>query len=194
MLPIVLDPARLRLAMVCGAEAQAAVDRLALFDAILPRPAAAALAVYASAPVEGLFAAAGARLVERLPVADDLRGLQIVFAMGLSVAQAQSVADAARLAGALINVEDRPELCDFHMPAVVRRGDLQIAVSTGGNAPGLARHIRHHLEQLFPLKWGARMDEVAERRRRWRTEGADRDSIGRWTRELVDRRGWLHAP
>jgi precorrin-2 dehydrogenase/sirohydrochlorin ferrochelatase len=59
------------------------------------------------------------------------------------------VARDARAAGVLVNVVDRPELCDFIVPAQVRRGDLVVAVSTGGAAPSLARRLRERLEKEF---------------------------------------------
>jgi len=49
----------------------------------------------------------------------------------------------------LCNVVDVPELCDFHVPAVVRRGDLQIAVSTDGSCPAYAARLRKKLEDIF---------------------------------------------
>ena len=59
------------------------------------------------------------------------------------------VAEDARAADVLVNVVDRPELCDFIVPAQVRRGDLLIAVSTGGAAPALAKRLRERLEKEF---------------------------------------------
>jgi precorrin-2 dehydrogenase / sirohydrochlorin ferrochelatase len=61
----------------------------------------------------------------------------------------RAVYDEARKSGALSNAVDDPGYCDFYAPAVVSRGDLQIAISTGGNSPALAQSIRKDLEQEF---------------------------------------------
>lgn len=55
----------------------------------------------------------------------------------------------AQKAGVLCNAVDDPAYCDFYSPAVVSRGDFQIAVSTGGRSPALAQHVRKALEQEF---------------------------------------------
>ena len=55
----------------------------------------------------------------------------------------------ARKLGVLCNIVDVPELCDFYYPAVVQRGDLQIAISTGGASPSLAKRLRQQLEKEF---------------------------------------------
>ena len=67
----------------------------------------------------------------------------------------------ARDAGVPVNVEDVPELCDFHVPATVRRGDLLLTISTGGRAPGLSRILREWLEDRFDEQWTARLDDLA---------------------------------
>jgi len=77
--------------------------------------------------------------------ADDLAGHSIVFAGtddGLINAE---VARDARAAGALINAADDPAHCDFILPAVLRRGEITVAVSTGGASPALARAVRDEL-------------------------------------------------
>ncbi len=61
----------------------------------------------------------------------------------------ERIYDEAQRRGALCNVVDVPDLCEFFYPAVVRRGDLQIAVSTAGQSPSLAQRIRRELEKQY---------------------------------------------
>jgi precorrin-2 dehydrogenase/sirohydrochlorin ferrochelatase len=61
----------------------------------------------------------------------------------------RAVYQEARESGALANAVDDPGYCDFYAPAVVSRGDFQIAISTGGNSPALAQKVRKSLEQEF---------------------------------------------
>ncbi|MFZ0034530.1 MAG: bifunctional precorrin-2 dehydrogenase/sirohydrochlorin ferrochelatase [Sedimentisphaerales bacterium] len=60
----------------------------------------------------------------------------------------------------LCNVVDAPELCDFIVPAVVKRGDLQIAIGTEGHCPAYAGHLRKKLEQSFTDKHGEFLAEL----------------------------------
>ncbi len=62
----------------------------------------------------------------------------------------RAVSGDARAARRLVNVVDVPELCNFYVPSVLRRGDLQVAVSTAGASPSLAKKIRERLEEQFP--------------------------------------------
>ena len=78
-----------------------------------------------------------------------IEGARVVVAATDSEEMNARVAADARQAGALVNVVDRPEWCDFIVPAQVRRGDLVVAVSTGGAAPSLARRLRERLEEDF---------------------------------------------
>jgi len=66
----------------------------------------------------------------------------------------------------LCNVVDQPELCDFYVPAVVRRGDLQIAIGTEGYCPAYAGHLRKKLEQTFTEKHGDFLAELERLRKR----------------------------
>jgi len=60
----------------------------------------------------------------------------------------------------LCNVVDDPELCDFFVPAVVKRGDLQIAIGTEGHCPAYAGYLRKKLEQIFTEKHGQFVTEL----------------------------------
>ena len=60
----------------------------------------------------------------------------------------------------LCNVVDEPELCDFFVPAVVKRGNLNIAISTEGFCPAFAGHIRKKLEKIFTEKHGQFLTEL----------------------------------
>jgi precorrin-2 dehydrogenase / sirohydrochlorin ferrochelatase len=74
---------------------------------------------------------------------------------------ARVAADAAEF-GAIANIVDRPSLCDFIVPAVVRRGRLTIAVSTGGAAPSLARRLRERLDKEFGPHYATYLDVMDE--------------------------------
>jgi precorrin-2 dehydrogenase/sirohydrochlorin ferrochelatase len=73
----------------------------------------------------------------------------------------------------LCNVVDVPELCDFFVPAVVKRGDLQIAVSTGGQCPAYAGHVRRKLEDIFTARHGQFLAELETFRKRIIQQVAD---------------------
>ncbi len=70
----------------------------------------------------------------------------------------KSVSAEAQRRGILVNVVDDPALCTFFVPAIVRRADLVISVSTSGNSPAMARRVREKLESLFGPEYG----ELAE--------------------------------
>jgi precorrin-2 dehydrogenase/sirohydrochlorin ferrochelatase len=67
--------------------------------------------------------------------------------------------------GVLCNVVDVPEYCDFFYPAIVRRGDLQIAISTAGQSPSLAQKLRKQLESQFGEGYAPWVAQLGETRR-----------------------------
>ena len=77
----------------------------------------------------------------------------------------ERLAAEAQKYGLLVNIVDVPELCNFIVPAVVRRGDLSIAVSTGGKSPALAKKIRRRLEGEFGPEYGRFLELMGEWRR-----------------------------
>lgn len=78
----------------------------------------------------------------------------IVFAATGRADVDHTIATDAAASGALLNVVDRPELCDFISPGVVARDDLTIAISTSGTSPAMARRLRRKLEEEIGPEYG----------------------------------------
>ena len=78
---------------------------------------------------------------------------------------ARAVYEEAQIRNMLVNSVDDPDNCDFYYPAVVNRGDLQIAISTAGHSPALAQRIRIELEQQFGPGYEAWIRQLGEARR-----------------------------
>ena len=98
----------------------------------------------------GLARAAGAVVSRGM----DFAGAVAAFVATGVEASDRAAAGAARAAGVPVNVMDRPALCDFIMPAIVRRGDVTVAVSTGGVSPTLAQIVRGRIEAALPERLG----------------------------------------
>lgn len=103
---------------------------------------------------------------------DDLDGAALAFAATADRALNARVAGAARHRGVPVLAVDDPAHCDFIAPALVQRGDLMIAISTGGRSPALARWARQRLDQLVPRHWGDLLAVVAAARERLGTQRA----------------------
>lgn len=103
---------------------------------------------------EGEAAEAKRRLLERAGAevvgADDGRA-RLAF---VALDEPEQAAAALKARGLLVNVVDRPDLCDFTTPSLLERGPVLIAVSTGGVSAGLAKALRLRLEGLLPASLG----------------------------------------
>ena len=97
--------------------------------------------------------------------AGDLDGAFLAVVATSSRTLNERVYHEAQRRGVLCNVVDVPDLCDFFYPAVVRRGDLQIAVSTAGQSPSLAQKIRQQLEKQFGPGYATWVAELGETRK-----------------------------
>lgn len=96
----------------------------------------------------------------------DLDEQFLVFAATNDAAVNARIADECRARGILVNVADATELCDFIVPAVIDRGSVQLAVSTGGKSPALARALRRELERAAGPEWAELNDLLGELRER----------------------------
>ncbi len=169
MLPIVLDPKVMRIGVAGAGEG------LARKLDMLTRAGVVPSAVFKSGSLRPA----------------DLAGLRVLFVAGLDEKTSSAIAAVARAAGVLVNVEDQPQLCDFHVPAQVRRGELLFTVSTGGRSPGLSSALREELERRFGPEWDERVEAIARLREAWRAQGASPDAVSRYTRDHLAASGWL---
>lgn len=120
----------------------------------------------------------------RFPDAVDLRGARMVFIALSDIALARRIAEAARKAGAQVNIVDQPAFSDFHTPALIDRDDVVVGVATGGNAPILARDLRSRIEAVLPQGVASVAQLAGELR------GAVKDAIPDF---LARRRFWEKA-
>jgi uroporphyrin-III C-methyltransferase/precorrin-2 dehydrogenase/sirohydrochlorin ferrochelatase len=102
----------------------------------------------------------------------DVEGAWIVIAATDDVTVNARVADAARGAGRLVNAVDDVPNCDFIATSIVRRGDVQISISTGGGSPAMARWLREQLDAALPAELGDLLDAVGEVRAKLKAKGA----------------------
>ena len=94
----------------------------------------------------------------------DLRGFFIAYAAtGIAEVDQQMAAEAG-VERVLLNVVDLPMLCDFITPAIVQRGDLIIAISTGGKGPGFAKLVRQQLENFVGPEYAEALEVVGVKR------------------------------
>lgn len=128
-------------------------------------------------------------------VRGDLAGAFVVICATDSEEVNRAVYSEAEEMGVLVNVVDVPQLCNFIVPSIVRRGGLQIAISTGGAAPAVAKRVRKRLQEEFGEEWGPyvallgelralAMSEIEDdaQRKAFFERVADSDLLARFTR------------
>ncbi len=125
----------------------------------------------------------------------DVAGFDLAFAATDTGDVNGAVAAEARRHGVWVNAADDPARCTFILPALVRRGDLTVAVATGGTSPALARAIRDELEAHLTAEYATLAEIAAEVRRELRAAGrvataeAWRRALGPDVRRLIVERG-----
>jgi precorrin-2 dehydrogenase/sirohydrochlorin ferrochelatase len=119
--------------------------------------AGATVRVVALAATEAVQALARERLIElRLGAyaPDDLEGAFVVIVATNDATLNAGISEECGRRGLLVNVVDQPALCSFYVPAVVERGPVSIAISTGGAGPALAKRLRVMLEEIVGEEYG----------------------------------------
>ena len=113
----------------------------------------------------------------------DLAGFELAFVATDDAAANSAAFREGRNGGVWVNAADDPAHCDFILPSVLRRGDLTVAVSSGGNSPALARTVREELELYFTQEYEALAQLASEARRELQRRGMT-VSFETWRRAL----------
>ena len=178
--PVLLDLAGRRCVMVGGGlVAERRVDGLLA--------AGAQVVVISPRLTRALDALAAAARISHEPRGyreGDLAGADLVFVATDTGEVNAAVAREARERGLWVNAADDPARCDFILPSVLRRGDLTVAVSSGGRSPALARTIREELELYFTDEYALLANLAAEVRDELRARGIDAP-FETWRRALT---------
>ena len=125
--------------------------------------------------------------------ASDLDGAALVIAATNSVILNETIFQEAQRQNVLCNAVDDPERCDFFYPAVVRRGDLQVAISTGGHSPALAQRLRLELEEQFGPEYAPWLEQLGKIRQQLFASDIDPDNRRHLLHELASRRSFEAA-
>jgi precorrin-2 dehydrogenase/sirohydrochlorin ferrochelatase len=115
----------------------------------------------------------------------DLEGIWLAYGASDDRALNARVAADARIADVLVNAVDDIPNCDFFAMSLVRRGDLQIAASTNGRSPALARWVREYLDAWLPRELGGLLDVMADVRTEVRA-GGSAPPYERWNAAIDD--------
>ncbi len=180
-LPIFIDISGRRCVVIGGGEIAERKTRSLI-------EAGAAVAVVSPALTDGLAAMAHDGAIQhlaRIYRPGDLERAFLVFEATGDFETARAAAAEARLRGVPINVADVPELCGFIAPAVIKRGGLQIAISTGGASPALSRKIREELEVCIGTEYELVIDLLAVSRQWLKIRERDADARARLLSTLV---------
>ncbi len=145
------------------------------------------VAIAASGAVREWADAGKVELELRAFSASDLDGKFLAVLATASSSLNELVYREAQQRGVLCNVVDVPEYCDFFYPAVVRRGDLQIAISTAGQSPSLAQKIRQQLEQQFGIGYAAWVEQLGGTRRLILASALDKETKWELLHSLASR-------
>src|SRR5438105_14523325 len=118
----------------------------------------------------------------------DFNGVFLVIAATSSREVNEAIFLEAQRRNILCNVVDDPEHCDFYYPAVVRRGQLQIAISTAGESPALAQKLRRELESQYGPEYEGWVEQLGKRRRELFARDINPEERHRQLHELASQR------
>lgn len=107
-----------------------------------------------SAKLQALAASGDINLEQRSYRSQDLKGMFLVIGATNDMNLNRQVSNDAEQLNTLCNIADRPEVCNFILPSIVRRDDLVITISTSGKSPAMAKKLRRALENQYGEEYG----------------------------------------
>lgn len=128
----------------------------------------------------------GLTLKRRRFAEGDLEEMKIVFAASSDEECNRKAAGLCRERRIPINVADMAEECDFFFPALVKRGEVVVGVSTGGTSPAVAACVRRQVEEALPEDLGGFTEEMGKRRAKIREKGGSPEEKRQYLKEIED--------
>jgi uncharacterized protein len=128
-------------------------------------------------------------LIERPYDSSDLTGHDIVIAAINDPAISKQVVTDAKRKKILVNAADKPELCDFYLSSVVKKGNLKIAISTNGKSPTIAKRVKEVLNETLPDEIDALLDNMQSIRNKLSGDFAEKvNQLNELTKSLIDKK------
>lgn len=100
------------------------------------------------------------QLIERVFLPADVDGSDVVIVAIDDKNESTRIRNIAKEKGKLVNVADKPELCDFYMSSIVQKGNLKIAISTNGKSPTIAKRLKDLFNELIPEELDQLLDSM----------------------------------
>lgn len=102
------------------------------------------------------------QLIERIFIPADVDGSDIIIIAINDKTKSTEIRNTAKEKGKLVNVADKPDLCDFYMSSIVQKGNLKIAISTNGKSPTIAKRLKDLFNELLPEELDELLDNMVE--------------------------------
>jgi uncharacterized protein len=161
LFPVFLKLEQLRLLIVGGGNV--ATEKL---DAVLQNAPATNITIVATQFNDLILQLAAIHdtitLIERSYLSSDLNNADLVIAAVNDPSTSTQISSDARAAGKLVNVADKPSLCDFYLGSIVQKGQVKIAISTNGKSPTTAKRLKEVLNEALPAELDLLVENLAK--------------------------------
>jgi siroheme synthase-like protein len=123
---------------------------------------------------------------ERVFLPDDVDGTDVVIVAINDKNESTRIRNVAKEKGKLVNVADKPELCDFYMSSIVQKGNLKIAISTNGKSPTIAKRLKDLFNEFLPEELDELLDNMVEIRSKLKGDFTDKvNQLNAITKDFV---------